>query len=59
MNEVNVLFENWFKQEYRWELKRSLHLRKSDDGQQYHHEKVHSQFVAFKAALKIAGLINE
>lgn len=57
---VKVLFENWFKSEYEWEMKRGVHLRKhvTDKGEFYIHDLPNTHYKSFVAGLKIAGLIK-
>lgn len=57
MNDVNLLFENWFKKEYEWEMKRGVKLL-AKAGDQYLQERTQLQFKSFKAALEISGVIN-
>lgn len=56
-NDIEMLFENWFKSVYAWEMKRGVHLRKGEDGK-YLHELAEKHFMSFSAALKIAGVIQ-
>ncbi len=61
MSEVRKLFEKWFKQEFAWELKRTMHLRHLQDfkyegvSDEYVHVEVQKYYRAFKAAFEIIG----